>query len=285
MALRMKHHLGAAIGELRFEPVPVQLRALLDGQPVLTSSRAVLVWEPRRLVPVYAVPVDDVVATLTAGGPETQDLTGVPAMLGPEDFGLHTTPGTVMDLSLGSRFLQGAGFVPADEDLAGLVVLDFAAFDAWWAEDEPLVAHPHDPFKRIDVLATSRRVTVSLHGTELASTSRALMLLETHLPVRYYLPADDVRTDLLEPSETRSECAYKGVASYLSTRDGSEDGRDLAWHYPEPLDDALRVRDRICFWAERTDLVVDDEPVTRPITPWSRPEEQAGADADQLQFG
>ncbi len=148
-----------------------------------------------------------------------------------------------------------------------------------------LVAHAHDPFKRIDVLSSSRRIEVRLDGTVLASTVRALALIETHLPVRYYIPPQDVRMDLLGPSPTRTACAYKGRASYLSTVDGSDAGRDIAWVYPDPLDDALRVRDRLCFWAERTDLLVDGEEVRRPVTPWSRREEQAHADPDSLEFG
>jgi uncharacterized protein (DUF427 family) len=58
---------------------------------------------------------------------------------------------------------------------------------------------------------------VSLDGTVLAATTEALLLLETHLPVRYYVPPGDVALDLLRPSDTRSSCAYKGQAWYLST--------------------------------------------------------------------
>jgi len=283
----MRHHLGIAMSELRFEPTPVRIRAFLDGEVVLDTLHAFLVWEPRRLVPVYAVPVHDMTAAMHVSDqqPDPWDLIGVPMMLGPTDFGLHTVAGTAMDLTVASRVLEGAGFVPDDPDLGESVVLDFAAFDEWWVEEERLLGHPHDPFKRIDVLMSSRHVAVSLGGTLLASTNRALMLLETHLPVRYYVPPEDVRLELLSTSGTTSTCAYKGVASYLSTSDGSKIGADVAWRYPDPLDDALRVRDHVCFWAERTDLVVDGEPVERPVTPWSRPEEQAAADPDRLEFG
>ncbi len=287
VALRMRHHLGAALSELRFEPTPARIRAFVDGEPALDSRQALLVWEPRRLIPVYAVPMDDLVAAATPTDPQPAppDLTSVPPMLGPMDFWLHTVPGTVLDLHVGARRLPECGFLAQDPDLAGIVVLDFEAFDEWRAEDEVLVGHPHDPFKRIDVLASSRRLEVSLSGTVLAQTDRALMLLETHLPVRYYIPAEDVRMDLLVPSTTTSACAYKGVGSYLSTSDAHEAGRDIAWHYPDPLDDALRVRDHVCFWSERTDLVVDGTSVPRPITPWSRREEQAAADPERLEFG
>jgi uncharacterized protein (DUF427 family) len=271
MALRMRDHLAVAMAELRFEPTPVRIRAFLDDAPVVDSHRAVLVWEPRRIVPVYAVPLADLTVTTSHSEdqPDTWDLVGAPMVLGPGDFWRHTVAGTSLDLTAGPRRLEGAGFVP--HDLADLVVLDFAAFDTWWAEDEPVVGHPRDPFKRIDVLASSHEVTVRLDGVVLASSVRPLVLLETHLPARYYLPAEDVRMDLLESSPTTSTCAYKGVARYLSTRDGSAGGRDVAWVYPDPLDDALRVRDHVCFWAERTDLVVDGAPIERPVTPWSPP--------------
>ena len=287
MALRMRWHLGQAVPQLGFEPVPVRLRALLDGAPALDTRRAVLVWEPRRIVPVYAVPEGDLLVRVepTDPPPGPPDLDAFPPMLGPDGFEPHTTPGTIVDLVAAGRRVVRAGFRPDDPDLAGLVVLDFAAFDGWLAEDEELVGHAHDPFKRIDVLRCGCRVEVGLDGTVLASTDRALVLLETHLPVRYYVPGEDVAGTLLTPSRTRSTCAYKGTATYLSTADGEPGGRDIAWTYRRPLDDALRVRDHVAFWNERTDLRVDGELQRRPVTPWSAPAEQAAADPERLEFG
>ncbi|MEO5666281.1 MAG: DUF427 domain-containing protein [Nocardioides sp.] len=89
----------------------------------------------------------------------------------------------------------------------------------------------------------------------------------------------------LTPSGTRSICAYKGHASYLSTTDGQAAGRDIAWTYPEPLDEALRVGDRIAFWNERTDIRVDGELQPRPVKPWSTPAEKAAIDVERLEFG
>jgi uncharacterized protein (DUF427 family) len=287
MALRMKWHLGQAVPQLGFEPVPVRLRAFVDGELALDTQHGVLVWEPRRIVPVYAVPENDLLMTVepTDPSPEPPDLDSLPPMLGPDSFEPHTTPGTIVDLVLGDRRLARAGFRPDDADLDGLVVLDYPVFDRWLAEDEGLVGHPHDPFKRIDVLSSRRRVEVSLHGTVLASTDNALMLLETHLPVRYYIPPDDVASSLLSASETRSTCAYKGTATYYSTADGRPEGRDIGWTYLHPLDDALRVRDHVAFWNERTDIKVDGELQRRPVTPWSPPEQQASADPERLEFG
>jgi uncharacterized protein (DUF427 family) len=283
----MKWHHGKAVPELGFEPVPMRLRAYVGDELALDTERGVLVWEPRRIVPVYAVPVDDLTLKVepTDPPPESPELDALPAMLGPDSFEPHTTSGTVVDLVSGNGRLARAGFRPDDPDLAGLVVLDFPAFDRWLAEDEELVGHPHDPFKRIDVLTSHRHVEVSLDGTVLASTDNAQLLLETHLPVRYYIPPADVRSDLLVPSETRSTCAYKGHAGYFSTADGRPEGRDIGWTYPAPLDDAARVRDHVAFWNERTDIRVDGELLRRPVTPWSKPSEQEGADAERLEFG
>jgi uncharacterized protein (DUF427 family) len=283
----MKWHLGQSVPQLGFEPVPMRLRAFVDGDPALDTQRGVLVWEPRRIVPVYAVPEDDLMVRVepTEPPPEPPDLDLLPPMLGPDSFEPHTTPGTTVDLVTGNRRIARAGFRPDDQDLAGLVVLDFVAFDRWLAEDEELVGHPRDPFKRIDILSCHRRVEVSLDGTALASTDNALLLLETHLPVRYYIPPDDVVSPLLTRSETRSTCAYKGHATYVSTADGLQEGRDIGWTYSRPLDDALRVRDHVAFWNERTDIRVDGELQRRPVTPWSPPAEQAAADAEHLEFG
>ena len=287
MAMRMRHFLGQTVSQLVFEPVPVRLRAYAGNVVALDSREAVLVWEPRRIVPAYAVPGRDIRGATTPADPqpEAPDLAVLPPVLGPENFEPHTTPGTVLDLAVGDRVLARAGFVPDDPDLDGLVVLDFASFGRWLAEDEELVGHPHDPYKRIDVLRSQRPVEVSLDGTTLADTDDALVLLETHLPPRYYLPPGDVDLSRLAPSDTHSTCAYKGHASYLSTTDGQDAGRDIAWTYPEPLDDALRVRDRIAFWNERTDIRVDGELQPRPVTPWSTPAEQAATHIERPEFG
>ena len=100
---------------------------------------------------------------------------------------------------------------------------------------------------------------------------RARVLYETSLPARYYLPAEDVRTDLLEPSETRTRCAYKGEASYWHARVGDRVEDDLVWSYAEPELEAQPVRGRLCFFAERVDVELDGVAQARPVTPWSRP--------------
>jgi uncharacterized protein (DUF427 family) len=118
----------------------------------------------------------------------------------------------------------------------------------------------------VDILQTSRHVKVSVGGEVVAESSNPVVIYETGLPPRWYFKPDEVREQLLEPSDGQSTCAYKGVASYWTV--GDED--DVAWYYPRPTRDAERVKDRIAFFNERVDIEVDGELQERPETQWSR---------------
>src|SRR5919205_541075 len=132
-----------------------------------------------------------------------------------------------------------------------------------------LAGDGRDPYSRIDVRETSRHVVVRVHGQVVADTSRAKVLFEAGLPPRWYTPADDVRRELLEPSDKQTTCAYKGFASYYHVRVGDELEDDLSWTYRDPLHDAAQVKDMLAFFNERVDLEVDGEPQDRPWTQWS----------------
>lgn len=272
MAVRLGTHLMSLHDQLLYEPLSHRVRCFLEGIPVCDTTSPVLVWETRRVVPMYAVPEDDVLAELVPATP-TPIPAGLPPVLGPVHFELHLDPGDPLDVRAGDRVVAQAAFRPADPDLAGHVVLEWAPFD-WREEEQPALGHPHDVFKRIDVLPTSRHLVVSLDGEVLAETTRALLLQETLLPPRWYVPPEDVRMDHLVPSPARTVCAYKGHATYWSLADDRPGGRDLAWTYRAPLHDAAAVKDHVAFYNERVDLTVDGELLPRPRTPWSSPAEQ-----------
>lgn len=270
MALRLGQALMRNVGELRWEPTTKRVSAHVGGQPVLATERARLVWEPGRVVPYYAVPEEDLTADL-APGPDTVGaeppfvfLPDGTRIVEPGHFDFHTTDGEVLTVRTDAAELARAAFRPADPDLAGYVVLDFDAFDEWYEEDERIVSHPRDPFSRIDIRKSSRPVRIEIDRTVLADTRGASLLFETGLPMRRYLPADDVRMDLLEPSPTRTLCAYKGEASYLSFG-----GRDIAWTYEQPLPDSTLIIGLVCFFDERVETYVDGEKQERPWSPWS----------------
>jgi uncharacterized protein (DUF427 family) len=260
---------------LRHEPIDKRIRATLGGATVIDTSRALLIWEPRRVVPTYAVPVEDLDAEVVAGtAGETGEGMGVDVIAMPHigdrpvldpsvPFSVRTTEGEPLVVRRDGASAQA--FRAADPDLDGYLIVDFDGFDEWYEEDERNVAHPRDPFHRIDIVHSSRHVRVERDGRVLAESSAPYLLFEPPLPVRYYLPREDVRTDLLRPSEKRTSCAYKGEASYLAL-----DGEDVAWTYPRPLREAGEVTDRVAFFNEHVDVVVDGERLERPVTPWSR---------------
>jgi uncharacterized protein (DUF427 family) len=146
-----------------------------------------------------------------------------------------------------------------------LVHVAFDALDEWLEEDRPQIGHPPDPYKRIDVRPTSRHVRVSIGGQVVAETRRAKALFETGLPVRWYMPREDVVAEL-EPSDHQTVCAYKGFSQHFDV--AGEDA--VAWTYPDPLHDGLPVKDLIAFYDERVDVEVDGELQERPATQWSR---------------
>ena len=110
---------------------------------------------------------------------------------------------------------------------------------------------------------------VAVAGTELASSTRTLVLDETGLPPRYYFPRNDVHLDRLEPTTTETVCPFKGQASYWSVRTPAGEHRDLVWSYERPLDRVGRIGGYLCFYNERSDLTIDGEDQARPETPWS----------------
>jgi uncharacterized protein (DUF427 family) len=280
MALNMSELLAAHRAELRYEPTRKRVRALLGDVAVVDSDRAALVWEPRRVVPGYAVPVEhvaaeiidaaegDAAAGVAAGDGGGRDYFRLPVWDPRTPFGIRETPGRPVLLRAPGTDRAVPGFLPDDPDLAGMVILDFRSVDSWLEDDEPIVSHPHDPFARIDIRQSSARVTIALDGTVVADSTRARILYETGLPPRYYLPREDARVELVA-SDTSTTCSYKGVATYFSPVVAGVVVPDLAWSYPDPLVDALGVRDRISFFTERLDLSIDGVPQARPWTPWS----------------
>ena len=274
MGVRMMDLLGGNLDALRYEPTAKRVRVSFGGEPVANTCEARLVWEPRRVVPTYAVPIAALAAQLVPAdadswadenvGARLPGISSRPILDPTVPFAAHSCAGTSFDVIAGGQARAGAAFRPDDPDLADYAILDFPAFE-WHEEDEPVIGHPHDPFSRIEVLRSSRHVRVELNGQLLAESTRPMLLFETLLPVRFYLPREDV-TVPLEPSETTTYCPYKGQASYDSVPDGP---RDVAWTYREPLHDAEPVRDRICFFDERVDVFVDGQRRDRPVTPWT----------------
>jgi uncharacterized protein (DUF427 family) len=81
-----------------------------------------------------------------------------------------------------------------------------------------------------------KRVRTVFNGETVADSRRVKLMHETgHLPV-YYFPEEDIRGDLLEPTDHTTHCPFKGDASYRSVRVGDSVAENAVWNYPEPAE-------------------------------------------------
>jgi uncharacterized protein (DUF427 family) len=130
--------------------------------------------------------------------------------------------------------------------------------DEWLEEDEPVYTHPRNPYARIDILGSSRHVTVSIGGVVLADSRQPRVLFETYLRPRYYLPVPDVAYELLRPSSLQTHCPYKGTATYYDVvlPDGTVH-ENVVWQYRTPLPESQKIAGLLAFYDERLDVDVD----------------------------
>jgi uncharacterized protein (DUF427 family) len=220
------------------EPTPRRVRVRLGGTVVADSTRAQLLiqYGPGRL-PTYYLPLEDV------------------------------RPGALTDdwsVIAGDRRAPAAASTNDDfAALKGHVTFSWDLLE-WYEEDERVHGHARDPHHRVDAVRSSRHVEAFVGGEQVADSIRPTVLFETTLPTRYYLPYDDVRMDLLRPSETISHCPYKGHARYWSHPGLA----DAAWSYPDPIPENRKILDLVSFYNERVDLVVDGVPQDHPESPF-----------------
>lgn len=147
------------------------------------------------------------------------------------------------------------------EGMQGLhdrVILDWTSVDRWMEEEENVMVHPRDPYTRIDVLESSRKVEIRMKGVKIAESSRPMMLFETGLPARYYVPPKDVEMEFLVPSRHETRCPYKGKASYWDIRIEGETFKNMAWSYLEPFGESRKIKGYFCFYTERLDEMTVD---------------------------
>lgn len=247
---------------LRFEPIAKRVRTFAAGIVVADSCRVMMMHEGGRL-PVYYIPINDV----------RQD---VLVASGSVVTSPHKGNATYYSLTRGGITINNAAWryldpLPGGLDVAGYVAFHWALMDAWFEEDEEVFVHARDPYHRIDILNSSRQVRVDISGQSVAETQHARFLFETGLPVRYYLPPEDVRLDLLYPTETRTACAYKGATSaYWGAVTAQGEATDVAWTYATPTAEGAKIAGLISFFNERVDgIYVDGVEMPKPQTRWS----------------
>lgn len=224
---------------LLLEPFTRRVRAEVDGVTVLDTTDGGLLYETG-LPPQLYVPEEDLRADL----------------LEPSDTVTHCPfkgDASYRSLRVGDRVITDAVWAYPDPKpeaswLAGRAVLAVEAADRWLDEDDEVIGRLPDPYHRVDLRRTGRRITVTTtDGAPVADADGGVLLGETGLVDRFYLPREAV-TATLEPSEKRTVCPYKGHATYWSVR--LPDGRvltDAAWSYETPTDESRAIEGLVCF--------------------------------------
>ena len=236
---------------LALVPIAKRVRVVVNGQTVADTQRARLLLEWRKR-PAYYFPREDMRADRLEPGTQKNRAAG----LGEASYWTLTAGGRRFENALWSYETPDPGIA----GIKGLLAFDPAQVEHWYEEDEEAFGHPRDPYHRVDVRASGRRVRVLFAGETIASSERGLFVFETGHPTRYYIPPQDVRFAFLQPSSTRTTCPYKGNASYWSLRVGSEAVADVAWSYQEPLPEIPRINGYLAFYPEKVAIEVAGEP-------------------------
>ncbi|KAL1799405.1 hypothetical protein ACET3X_003442 [Alternaria dauci] len=229
-------------GPCRIEHTARRVRGLFNGKYAFDTLNAHHVWELELRLPQFYVPISSFT-------PHAQLLRGsvVPGTNEGADLGV---------LTVGNRNSNRVLIFNTGK-LKDLVKVDFGAMDKWFEEDMQIYGHLKDPYKRIDILPSSRTVKVVVDGVTLAESSNPLFLLETTSRTRHYLPPTSVNWEYLTPSNTATFCPYKGRAEYYNVNVGEKLYIDLVWYYRYPTSESAPIAGHLCFYNELVDVYVD----------------------------
>jgi uncharacterized protein (DUF427 family) len=235
------------------EPLRRRLRAELGGSTVVQSDDAVLLFEPGRY-PVAYFPL----AGFAEGALRQTDHRSEHRDLG--DTAWFEVIGATRQAARGAW--QHVALPAQAAILGDKVALAWRAMDGFYEEDDRILGHAADPYHRIDIRRTSRRLAVRASDRVVADTSDPLVLYESGFAPRWYVPRADVVAEALTQVELQTFCPYKGIASYYDI-DGI---RHAAWSYRTPFDEMAAIGDLVSFEPDKVEVILDDKRLE--LEPW-----------------
>ena len=244
-------------------PTQRKVQILFGGQYIVRTTGASYVWEFPYYPQLY-VPLKDLKASAKNAsadlkeGEEFRDDNG--KHVGTQ-YSISVTGKSTDKIIAFSDSLSGKA-----EELKGLVKIEFSEMDQWFEEDTPIYVHPKDPFKRIDILHSTREIKVSVDGQQVAHTTTAMHLYETGLPCRFYIPLTSIDASVLRPSKMTTNCPYKGQAEYYNVEINGKLHENLFWYYTRPTLESNKVEGLCCPYNERVDIELDGQKLERPET-------------------
>ncbi|TNC27759.1 DUF427 domain-containing protein [Amycolatopsis alkalitolerans] len=116
----------------------------------------------------------------------------------------------------------------------------------------PDATHP------ITVEPTVGRVVVKAGGRIIAESTAALTLRESTYPPVQYIPLSDVDPAVLEPSDAKTYCPYKGEASYYSLSVPGQEAPNAVWTYETPYDAVSDIASHVAFYPDKVEITVTE---------------------------
>jgi uncharacterized protein (DUF427 family) len=99
------------------------------------------------------------------------------------------------------------------------------------------------------------KVRVTVAGSIVAESTRALRLEEKGYPPVYYLPRGDADMSLLVRTTHYTYCPYKGDCIYHSIPIGGTKSEYAVWTYEKPYGPVADIKEHLAFYPTRVDAI------------------------------
>ena len=226
------------------EPLRRRMRVRFADAWIADSEDVVLLHEPGRY-PVAYFPLGDVGdGVLEDGGHVTRDRDLGATSWYTVRAGGHSNPRAAW------RHTELPDYAA---ELQRRVAFAWRAMDAFYEEDERIFGHAADPYHRIDIRPTSRRLVVRDRERVVADSARPLALYESGFAPRWYVPRADVDESALTAVDGQTFCPYKGLCSYYDIGGA----RRAAWSYLDAWPEVGRVSGFLSFEPDKIEVTLD----------------------------
>ncbi|KAK2674591.1 Superfamily of unknown function DUF427 [Fusarium oxysporum f. sp. vasinfectum] len=211
-----------------------RIRAIHNHTTIVDTTHGVYVWEHNSFPTVYVPVVDVKNAKLVDKKNISVELKEraaiaqlvIPAHDSIKEAKVDNVVRFFQDVTLGA--------------LSDMVRIEFRSIDQWFEEDEPIFVHSKDPFKRVDILHSTRPIEVKVNGRTVAKATSSMHLLR--------------------------QCPYKGEAEYYNIVIDGKTFENLVWYYNHPTLESAAIARLVCFYNEKVDIILDGELQERPRT-------------------
>jgi uncharacterized protein (DUF427 family) len=111
--------------------------------------------------------------------------------------------------------------------------------------------HRRWPDHQVREVHMRERVQAKIAGEVVADSRDVIKVEEDGNPARFYFPRSDVKMNALQPTDTTTECPFKGTAHYFTLSTDGKRWKDAVWSYEEPYEEHQGLKERVAFYTDR----------------------------------